>query len=452
MSAPRPDVTPPQPWTFPVPTEHVLGNGVRVLAHDLPGPVRALAARRRAHRAVGRAGRQGGHRRDDRPAARRGHRRPRVRGVRRADGAPRDGARRRRLRRRPARRRRRAAAAPRHRGGAGHRGAGRPGLPRGRGAPHPAQPARRDRAGAGLLGRTAPPASWPARCGTPTTGPAGRPPAPPRPSAALTRDDLVEFHATAVGPQGATVVVAGDLTGVDVVGVLEGTLGTWSAPRHRPAGPAGRPGARAGCRPRRRRRPPRLGADRDRRRPPGPRPVHARRAGRPTRCCPSCSAARPAPASTPCCARRRATPTASAARSGRGWPGGSFVTSGSVRSEVTGEARRDPARHPRRRPRRVHRRRGALGRRLRRQDRAGPLRHGGCRRRRDRGPGPGGAAARLHDPQPARGRPRSAATTSTRPTAGSRRGSGAWSSSATPAAWCRPSTGRVGEPVSTVAL
>ena len=37
MSAARPEVTPPQPWTFPVPTEHVLGNGVRVLAHDLPG-------------------------------------------------------------------------------------------------------------------------------------------------------------------------------------------------------------------------------------------------------------------------------------------------------------------------------------------------------------------------------------------------------------------------------
>jgi len=37
MSAPRPDVTPPQPWTFPAPAEHLLGNGVRVLAHDLPG-------------------------------------------------------------------------------------------------------------------------------------------------------------------------------------------------------------------------------------------------------------------------------------------------------------------------------------------------------------------------------------------------------------------------------
>ena len=137
-------------------------------------------------------------------------------------------------------------------------------------------------------------------------------------SAALTRDDLVEFHATAVGPQGATVVVAGDLTGVDVVGVLEATLGTWSAPRHRPASTPVAPvpaadAARVVVVDR-----PGLGADRDRRGPPRPRPVHPRRAGRPTRCCPSCSVAPRAPASTPCCARRRATPTASAARSGRG--------------------------------------------------------------------------------------------------------------------------------------
>jgi len=37
VSTARPQVTPPQPWAFPVPTEHVLGNGVRVLLHDLPG-------------------------------------------------------------------------------------------------------------------------------------------------------------------------------------------------------------------------------------------------------------------------------------------------------------------------------------------------------------------------------------------------------------------------------
>ena len=37
MSSPRPDVAPPRPWSFPVPDEHLLGNGVRVLVHDLPG-------------------------------------------------------------------------------------------------------------------------------------------------------------------------------------------------------------------------------------------------------------------------------------------------------------------------------------------------------------------------------------------------------------------------------
>ena len=37
MSAPRPVVTPPRPWAFPEPAEHLLPNGVRVLAHDLPG-------------------------------------------------------------------------------------------------------------------------------------------------------------------------------------------------------------------------------------------------------------------------------------------------------------------------------------------------------------------------------------------------------------------------------
>ena len=53
----------------------------------------------------------------------------------------------------------------------------------------------------------------------------------------LTRDDLVEFHATAVGPRGTTVVVAGDLSGVDVLAVLEATVGRWSAPRHLPGSP-----------------------------------------------------------------------------------------------------------------------------------------------------------------------------------------------------------------------
>ena len=75
MSAPRPDVTPPQPWTFPVPAEHVLGNGVRVLVHDLPGQY-VLSLRVVVPAALSaEPARQGGHRRDDRAAARRGHRR-----------------------------------------------------------------------------------------------------------------------------------------------------------------------------------------------------------------------------------------------------------------------------------------------------------------------------------------------------------------------------------------
>jgi zinc protease len=37
MSVARPTVIPPAPWAFPVPEEHVLGNGVRALLHHVPG-------------------------------------------------------------------------------------------------------------------------------------------------------------------------------------------------------------------------------------------------------------------------------------------------------------------------------------------------------------------------------------------------------------------------------
>ena len=37
MTITRPEVVPPRPWAYPVPTEHLLDNGVRVLVHDLPG-------------------------------------------------------------------------------------------------------------------------------------------------------------------------------------------------------------------------------------------------------------------------------------------------------------------------------------------------------------------------------------------------------------------------------
>lgn len=44
----------------------------------------------------------------------------------------------------------------------------------------------------------------------------------------VTRADVVDFHATHVHPEGATVVVAGDLTGLDVEELLGSTLGAWT--------------------------------------------------------------------------------------------------------------------------------------------------------------------------------------------------------------------------------
>jgi zinc protease len=48
---------------------------------------------------------------------------------------------------------------------------------------------------------------------------------------ALTRQDVIGFHARHVGPQGMTAVVAGDLSGLDVVDAFERTLGSWQATR-----------------------------------------------------------------------------------------------------------------------------------------------------------------------------------------------------------------------------
>ncbi len=46
----------------------------------------------------------------------------------------------------------------------------------------------------------------------------------------ITRDDVATFHATHVSPVGATVVIAGDLDGVDPFAEIEKALGSWSAP------------------------------------------------------------------------------------------------------------------------------------------------------------------------------------------------------------------------------
>ncbi|NNM45811.1 M16 family metallopeptidase [Knoellia koreensis] len=48
---------------------------------------------------------------------------------------------------------------------------------------------------------------------------------------AITREHLAAFHAERVGPRGATVVIAGDLTGLDVAALAGRTLGSWSGGR-----------------------------------------------------------------------------------------------------------------------------------------------------------------------------------------------------------------------------
>jgi predicted Zn-dependent peptidase len=51
----------------------------------------------------------------------------------------------------------------------------------------------------------------------------------------LTRQDVVDFHAERVGPVGMTAVVAGDLSGLDVVDLAETALGSWVSATHQPA-------------------------------------------------------------------------------------------------------------------------------------------------------------------------------------------------------------------------
>ncbi|GAA4411604.1 pitrilysin family protein [Fodinibacter luteus] len=235
MSLPRPAVAPPQPWAFPAPTEHLLGNGLRVLLHDLPGQY-VLSLRLVVPTALSAepSGKEGiaamTARLLDEGTARHGadefaelmERHGMVLGAGVSDGGilvdvdvpqrhlataadlltqalaepafPDDEVRR--------ILRNRIAEIEQERASSGHRAAKE-------------------------LART----MWdPAdRASRPTAG-------TPESVGSLTRDDLVGFHATAVGPQGATAVLAGDLSGTDALGALEATLGTWAAPAHRPPG------------------------------------------------------------------------------------------------------------------------------------------------------------------------------------------------------------------------
>src|SRR5690606_40177319 len=61
--------------------------------------------------------------------------------------------------------------------------------------------------------------------------------------AALTRDDLVDFHRAQMRPEGATLVVVGDTTLAATVPLLEAHLGDWSG-----SGPAPGEIGRASCR------------------------------------------------------------------------------------------------------------------------------------------------------------------------------------------------------------
>lgn len=234
MSTARPQVTPTQPWAFPVPTEHVLGNGVRVLLHDLPGQY-VLSLRVVVPLAVSAepAGQEGiasmTARLLDEGTASLGsdefaelmERHGMVLGAGVSDGGLLVDV--------DVSQRHLATAA-----GLLTQALAAPAFPedevrrilRNRLAEIEQERASSAHRASKEFARTL----WdPAdRASRPTGG-------TPESIGALTRDDLVEFHATHVGPAGATVVLAGDLTDVDALAVLEATLGTWSAPRHTPS-------------------------------------------------------------------------------------------------------------------------------------------------------------------------------------------------------------------------
>jgi zinc protease len=240
MSTVRPVVTPPAPWVFPIAEDSRFGNGVRVLLHHLPGqyvlsmrvvvPVR-LAAEPEGREGVGtmtaRLLDEGTSEHSPEAFAELMERHGMVLGAGMSDGGlsldvdvparhlgvaaalvtaaladpafPEAEVRR--------IRRSRLAEIEQERASAGHRGS---------------QEFARTLWAPGQ------------RAATPTAGTA-------QSVARLGRDDLVAFHARSLGPDRATVVLAGDLTGLDVLGVLDRSLGSWAAPAHRLAGPAEAP-------------------------------------------------------------------------------------------------------------------------------------------------------------------------------------------------------------------
>ncbi|MBM6400710.1 M16 family metallopeptidase [Phycicoccus sonneratiae] len=229
----RPVVAPPAPWTFPAATEHVLPNGLRVLLHDLPGQYvlsmrvvvpTSLATEERGVEGVSsmmaRLLDEGTEAHDPEDFAELLERHGMALGAGVSDGGllvdvdvpqshlgtaarlvtealatpvfPDDEVRR--------ILRSRLAEIEQERASAAHRAARE-------------------------VARTL----WSPsdRASRPTAGSAET-------VSAITRDDIAARHARTIGPRGATVVLAGDLSGVPALDLLAGSLGGWEAPGHVP--------------------------------------------------------------------------------------------------------------------------------------------------------------------------------------------------------------------------
>lgn len=233
MSAPRPAVVPPLPWTFPVPRELSLDNGIRVLVHDLPGQhvlsLRVVVPLSLADEQEGSEGvasmtarllDEGTTEHDAETLAELMERNGMVLGAGVSDGGLLVDV----------------DVPARHLATAGSivtEVLSSPAFPenevrrilRNRLAEIEQERASSAHRAARELART----MWD------SSDRASRPGAGTTSSiSGLGREDLVAFHARSVGPRGATVVLAGDLTGLDVDAVLGATLGRWSAPSHRP--------------------------------------------------------------------------------------------------------------------------------------------------------------------------------------------------------------------------
>ena len=395
-----------------------LPNGLEVVVYDVPGQYVHSVRVSVPAPAVPRAPRPGGRRDDHGAHPRRGHREPHVERVRPAARAEGRRARGGCVRGRDQHRRRRRQAAPRVCAGPAPPDPHRAGVPGGRGGSARQAAARRDRAGA--VGRRAARGHRadrdvlrPRRAVQPPDRrhPRHRGGDHPRRRGGVPRPDVAR--------SGATLVLAGDLDGVDAFAVVEAALGGWTAPEGWEAPPqpvAARTAANRGRV---------VLVDRpgsvqtelvvatpgpDRRVDGGWAPVPGAgvRAGRVPERPRRRGAARGEglhlrhPVGVPAAPARRPVPH-QRQRARRRDGGGA----------------RHPAHHPRRRAAGVHRRRDQAGRRLHRHDRGEPVRDGGRDRRRGGDAGVRGADDGVHDGDAARPGRRRRRTGWSTPTAGS---------------------------------